>query len=281
MNCVNAHIASDMCNFKFVLWDDDEIGWTPSRGIGITVDGVDYGFVNLPWGTPYAEEIVALPSGEIQLFWTGMFSISYHFKVYNSLDELIYTGSYPLVPLYGEIFFIYQNECPECLPLSDFEGAYIEEEKQVNLNWKAPKSDNLLGFDIFRNDILIDHVADTAISYSDNTAELENGDYTYCVIPVYPFECNFDDECFGTPINVGIKDYEDHIMIYPNPATHSINISGDRILEVKMFNNMGQLILNQHNTNSINISELQNGLYLLSIEVSTKHVIQKKIIIMK
>jgi hypothetical protein len=275
-NKTNAQIASDSCSFKFLLWDDSGIGWNPITGIAITVDGVDYGFVKLAWGTSYDEVIVALPSGEVQMFWHGGFAPVFHFEVYNSSSELIYATP-EFLP--GGLFFTYQNECPECFPITDFEGVYIQEEEQMNLSWKAPESMALTGFDIYRNDSLIAHVAPDTIFYSDNTTELESGNYKYCVIPVYPFECNLDEECFEIPIHVGIKNYEDHIMIYPNPATNLIHISGDMALEAKIYNNIGQLILTQHNTNVINVSELQNGIYILSIESSTKQVIQKKIII--
>jgi hypothetical protein len=276
LNC-NAHIASDPCNFKFVLSDDAGFGWPSTVGIVITVDGVDYGFVNLPLGTANAEVIVALPSGEVQLCWTGGF-VLYHFEVYNSLNELIYTSPEDL----GGWFFTYQNECPsdtECLPITDFEGVYNQEKQQANLNWKAPETAVLIGFDIFRNDSLLAHVAPDTIFYTDNTAELESGIYKYCVVPVYPFECNLDEKCVEVPINVGIEDYEDNIKIYPNPASDIINITGADIANIKIFNSMGQLISNQNHKNEINVSEFQNGIYLFSVEVSTGHIIQKKIII--
>jgi hypothetical protein len=127
---------------------------------------------------------------------------------------------------------------------------------------------------------VIAQVAPTIVFYSDSTVELENGDYKYCVIPVYPIVCDLDTVCFETTIiHVGIIDYETHITIYPNPANDMIYISGDMVLEVKMYNNIGQLILNQYNTNTINISALQNGIYLLSIETSDKTTIHKKIVI--
>jgi hypothetical protein len=275
LNC-NAHITSDLCNFKFILWDDYEVGWSSSTGIAITVDGVDYGFVNLPWGTPYAEKIVALPSGEIQMVWHGGFSpLRNHFEIYNSSDELIYTSPEDIIE---NPFFTYQNECPECLPITDFKGIYIAEIHKVNLSWIAPESTTLLGYDVYRNDSLLTHVAPDTISYSDNTAGLESGNYKYCVIPIYPFECDLDEKCFETPINVGIKDYKDNIIIYPNPANNVVNIIGVDIAKVNVFNGIGQLILNQYNT-TINVSELQNGIYILSIELSTKQIIQKKIII--
>jgi hypothetical protein len=70
-------------------------------------------------------------------------------------------------------------------------------------------------------------------------------------------------------------------MIYPNPANNVVNIMGADIKNVKIYNSMGQSILNQHNTNVINVSKLQNGIYLLFIEVSQGNIIQKKIIIQK
>jgi len=353
-----------LCNFRFVLWDDLGYGWFPERGIGITVDGVDYGMIALPWGTPSIEEIVPLPSGEVQLSWIGFFVLTYHFKVYNPSDELIYTS--PEI-LYEGVFLTYQNECIECVPITDLKGVYIPEEDQVNLSWKAPESTDVIGFDIYRNGELLEHLPPTTTSYSDNTEALENGaykycvipvypfvcdledqcfeisiggclpltdfegvyiaeehqiklswkapesadltgfdiyrndvviehlppsttfytenteklesgDYKYCVLPVYPFECTFVEECFEIYINVGIVDYKDNIIIYPNPANNIINIVGTDIVNVKIFNNIGQLILTQHNTNTINVSTLTNGLYLLTIETLTGSIIQKKII---
>jgi len=269
--------ASELCNFRFILEESNGFGWFSSSGIKITVDGIDYGLVRLPLFSSYAEEIVPLPSGEVKLFWTGGFSDSYHFEVYNPLDELIYTSP---ADLNVGLFYTYQNECIECLPITDFEGVYNAEEYQVNLSWKAPESTDLKGFDIYRNDELIDHVPPSTIFYSDNTAELEEGEYKYCVLPVYPSVCSLDEECFETYIsNVGIVDYKDDILIYPNPANNIVTISGTDIANVKIFNSMGQLILTKHNTNSIDVSELTNGIYILSIELSIGHIIQKKIII--
>ena len=271
-----ANLEGTLCNFRFVLVDKLEFGWVPTHGIGIIVDGVDYGFLNLAWGESYAEEIVALPSGEVKLSWFGSFPSRYHFEVYNPSDELIYTSP---DDLWTGVFLTYQNECVECIPITDFEGIYISEEHQVNLSWAAPESADVIGFDIFRNDELIDHLPPATVFYSDYTAELEDGDYKYCVIPVYPSICTLEDKCFDTYIsNVGIVDYKNNILIYPNPANDVINITGDIISTVKMYNNIGQLILTQHNTNTINVTALQNGIYLLTIETTTGNMIQKKII---
>jgi hypothetical protein len=138
---------------------------------------------------------------------------------------------------------------------------------------------DLTGFDIFRNNMFINHVTPSTNFYTDNTSKLEDGVYRYCVKPVYPFSCTFEDNCFETYISVGINIYSSTLNFYPNPATNSINISGDRVAELKMYNSIGQLILSQHNTNVINVSGLTNGIYMLAVETSTGNIIHKKIII--
>jgi len=273
------HFDGEKCSFRLRLQDPLGGGWL-DVGIKITVDGVDYGIVSLSWGGGgYGEEIKLLPSGEIQFKWLGEFDPVRHcFEIYNSLEELIYKS--PYMGEFDPLFLIYQNECVECVPLTDFEGVYIPEEQQVNLSWVAPESDYVLGIDIYRNDALIDHLSHSTVFYSDYTAELEDGNYRYCVIPVYPSVCTLEEECFETPIiNEGIVDYKDNIIIYPNPANNVINIIGDKVSNLKMYNNIGQLILTQHNTNTINVNGLTDGLYLLTIELSTGHTTQKKLII--
>jgi len=275
----NARIAGDLCNFKFLLWDDDGYGWFPIDGIKITVDDVDYGFVTLA-GTAYAEKIVALPSGKVQLIWQGYFELGYRFDVYNSSDELIYTSP-EYLPI--GLFFTYQNAC-SCLPITNFAGEYIPNEKQVHLNWNAPETPALQGFDIYRNDILIEHVTSTTTFYSDSTTNLESGIYKYCVIPVYLVVCNLDTVYFETSINVGIKNYEDYITVYPNPAKDELRIENGelRIENVEIFDIYGRKILHSPLSilHSIDVSGLTNGIYFVKI-ATERGIITKKIVIMK
>jgi len=262
------------CSFRFVLKDPNNIGWSSSSRIDITVDGVAYGSLTLPWGTPYKEEIKLLPSGEVQFLWIGGWSPTTNcFDIYNSLNELIYRSPEWLP---ANLFFIYQNEC--CIPLTDFEGGYNQETKEVNLSWVAPTSVDLTGFNIYRNDELLTSVESSSNSYSSLTSGLQSGNYKYCVVPVYPFSCVFEEECFEVDIEVGIKNYDSTLSLYPNPATHSITISGDIVVNAKIYNSVGQLVLS-HNTNVINVSVLTNGIYILAVETSTGNTIHKKIII--
>jgi hypothetical protein len=100
------------CSFRFVLSDPAGFGWASGRGINVTVDDVDYGFVNLPWGTPSAEETLLLPSGEARFSWIGgIFQyVRHYFEIYNSSNDLIYTSPDDYNLPEG-LFFTYQNEC--------------------------------------------------------------------------------------------------------------------------------------------------------------------------
>ncbi|MCL2436007.1 MAG: T9SS type A sorting domain-containing protein [Lentimicrobiaceae bacterium] len=275
----NANFEGELCEITIFMWNTEGFGWNNDRGIEITVNSVNYGgIIKLPYAFDIyeGEETVLIPSGEVLFSWNGHFDGYFGFKIHNTLGELIYTSP-DYIP--EGVFFTYQNKCIECFPITDLGGVYIPEEHQVNLSWEAPESADLTGFDIYRNDEFIDHLPSSSIFYSDNTAELEDGSYTYCVVPVYPSVCTLEDECITISINVGITSYKDNIMIYPNPAYDVVNIAGADIVNVKIFNNTGQLLLNQHNKNIINISELTNGIYILSIETLTGNTIQKKIII--
>ncbi|MCL2167867.1 MAG: hypothetical protein FWH59_01940, partial [Lentimicrobiaceae bacterium] len=199
----NAHRDEEGCGFRFILENPGGVGWPPGFGIQITVDGADYGMVTLPWGEGgYDEVIKLLPSGEVQFFWIGDFSFPAHcFEIFNSLDSLIFKSDKTVL---DGLFLTYQNECPECIPLTDFKGEYISETDQVNLSWTAPENIYLQGFEIFRNDELIIQVDKETLSYTENTADLESGKYKYCVVPVYPYLCSFEeDNCFEAHIGLG------------------------------------------------------------------------------
>ena len=275
---------TDGCQFRFVLSDPLNLtGWPPERGISVTVDGVEYGFINLPWGTPSAEDTLMLPSGEIHFLWIGgpFNPFRHYFEIYNSIDELVFTSPDDFTLPEG-LFFTYQNECSECLPLTDFEGEYNQEAKVVNLSWVAPESEYVTGFDILRNGVLLAHVDSITLFYSDNTSEFEDGDYKYCVIPTYPYVCDLEEKCFETYIeNLGVKKYSSALSLYPNPTNHIVHIAGENVANIKIFNKIGQLIHNYNNTNRIDVSLYPAGIYIFNITTVKGEIGVYKVVVTK
>jgi len=283
---------TDGCYFRFVLESPLGFGWSDSYGIEVTVDGIDFGIVRLPWGTPSAEETLRLPSGEVHFSWISgpLGGPEHYFEIYNSFDELIFTS--PDFHPTG-LLFTYQNKCPECIPLTHFEGEYNQEAKVVNLSWVVPESEYVTGFDIFRNGEWIDHVDSTVNSYSSQTDTLETGDYKYCVVPIYPYICTLEEKCFETYINnVGIKNYSFDIQLYPNPARNELHVQSSKfkvqsiefydIFGRKLYeynNSYGLMVLRSYGLTTdgvvINISHLPSGIYFVKIFTDQGEVVKK------
>jgi type IX secretion system substrate protein/receptor L domain-containing protein len=79
-----------------------------------------------------------------------------------------------------------------------------------------------------------------------------------------------------------ISDYDDDITIYPNPAKNEIavlNKSNQKIIKIAIFNLHGQPVINvKQINNKIDISTLDQGLYVMELE-TTERKIRKKLVI--
>jgi len=70
----------------------------------------------------------------------------------------------------------------------------------------------------------------------------------------------------------------DSLIIYPNPASEVLNIQiNDAIMEfeVSIFNEIGQKILDSKNKKQIDISNLQNEIYFVTVQTSEQRITKK------
>ncbi len=76
--------------------------------------------------------------------------------------------------------------------------------------------------------------------------------------------------------------HNSHISIFPNPAKDILTIScknGEKIEEVVVYNQMGQKVFEEElSNNTINVSSLQKGLYIVEL-ISKEWKLRKKLII--
>lgn len=82
---------------------------------------------------------------------------------------------------------------------------------------------------------------------------------------------------------IGEVNLLDEISIYPNPMSHTLNISlpGFEKNKIKIFNNNGQQIMEEYIISSkikIDVSSLQRGIYYLSVENAAGDKVWKKVI---
>ncbi|MDX9797743.1 MAG: T9SS type A sorting domain-containing protein, partial [Bacteroidales bacterium] len=82
--------------------------------------------------------------------------------------------------------------------------------------------------------------------------------------------------------NNEINNSTDNIVIYPNPAKDIITISNLKPnSRIRLFDSLGRLkYINHTGENTINISNLENGIYIISIEMNNT-IITNKVIISK
>ncbi len=84
------------------------------------------------------------------------------------------------------------------------------------------------------------------------------------------------------PVDVQVPGKEKQIGLYPNPASTFIKLDGFEKGKIRIYNASGVLqweSKNQYDNNSIDISQLASGLYIIKIETPDGNMISKKLTI--
>ncbi len=95
----------------------------------------------------------------------------------------------------------------------------------------------------------------------------------------------YDDVCFGYGwIITGIDEFfmSNNLVVYPNPASDKITIESESIIdEVRIYNNMGQLVYSGQFDNSqimVNTSTFITGMYIVQVRSGEAVEVRKLII---
>ena len=143
---------------------------------------------------------------------------------------------------------------------------------------------------IFHYASILEEFEGTAIQYNQKydeiyTLAMWNNDPNYGKRQLNPYHATYKNMHFYTDIfnsSLSTKDPKETIsfFIYPNPANDFIIISNsDKIKSKTIYDSTGQLVKKEINQNEkIDISNLQQGVYLLEIETTNNKKIIKKII---
>ena len=174
----------------------------------------------------------------------------------------------------------------------DFEltGSY-----KPKLTWEKPEpNEGLSGYYLFRKDgdgeyHRIKLLGASAVSYTDNALNQE-GDYYYRLYAYYG-----DLDCTSSPANrkyrpnefelhvyyslTGINESEASIKVYPNPTSGNITIEAVGMMEVSVYNTLGQCVLQKEvsgELTTVNLQQVSEGLYLLRVKTE-EGVISRRI----
>jgi hypothetical protein len=136
-------------------------------------------------------------------------------------------------------------------------------------------------FDILRDNKFLTNTAQK--NYTDNIEY--DVIYKYCIRPVA--ECAggataCDTVLITTP--VGIVDPVTGLAIYPNPATNFVHIEGKEVVQIDIYNVVGQIVesiksVEGEHISNVDVSAYTSGAYVFKIYTSDKAVINKPIVV--
>jgi hypothetical protein len=201
-----------------------------------------------------------------------------------SPDDPVYVTAYALnQPVENLVFGTYKGSndrmgwireeevVVSCNPVRDLEAETGGDVSQVYLHWAEPEpgsTGNLLGYLIQKNGELLQEFLETP-EYMDFEVEFFQT-YEYVVIAVYDDNC--ESACAPLSVEVipdAVQENWKEAKVYPNPAKDMIHVEGTGLLQVEVFNILGQNVLSiNENFESIRLNALQNGIYFVRIKTT-------------
>lgn len=150
----------------------------------------------------------------------------------------------------------------------------------VHLEWGPPSSGMVLGYNLYRNDTLLNITPVTDRIYNDNL--VAGGYHTYCVKAVYT-SGESDAVCTQVSITFGIPDNESMVRVYPNPAGEIINIEVPQdFSQVRIISVLGKEVYTYNAPGKklkVLTAGFEPGVYFLKMNIG-KHLVQRKIVIL-
>ena len=170
-----------------------------------------------------------------------------------------------------------------CNPVRDLEAETGGDVSELYLHWTEPEPGsmgNLLGYLVQKNGELLPELLELP-EYLDDEVEFFQT-YEYVVIAV--FDDNCESACAPLSVEVipdAVPEYSKEAKVYPNPAKNMLHVEGAGLVQMEVFNIMGQSVMNiNENFETVDIGHLQNGIYFIRIkttegEKTVKLVIEK------
>ena len=145
----------------------------------------------------------------------------------------------------------------------------------IEVTWSVPFMSSPLKYNIYRNDALVGNTEQT--SFIDEG--LESGVYTYSVTAVY--EEGESEKAISNEVKFTVSVAENNevaFMMYPNPAKDYLTIESAKDAVVKIYSINGQMLSQQNiseGTSTIDLSELNAGMYFISVNETMVKIVKK------
>ena len=157
-----------------------------------------------------------------------------------------------------------------CNPAKDLVAETPGDVPNVHLSWTEPEvgsTGNLFGYMIQKDGETMTVFLDEQTEYTDFDVDFEET-HEYAVITIFDDGCeSISDPLTVTVIWDAIEENEVHFSLYPNPAKETLHVKGSDLLQVELFNVMGQLVLKaEENFDEIHLGDLRDGIYFVRIQ---------------
>ena len=200
-----------------------------------------------------------------------------------SPDDPVYVTAYALnQPVENLVFGTYKGSndrmgwireeevVVSCNPVRNLYAEAFGDVPEVALRWTEPEpgsTGNLLGYKILKDGILLEELPQAQQEYFDSNVDFDET-HEYVVIAI------FDDGCEAESVPLSVTVIWDAVYengkeakIYPNPAKDMLRVEGKDILQVELFNIVGQKVLSvDANFNAIKLDQLPGGLYFVRLQ---------------
>jgi hypothetical protein len=133
-------------------------------------------------------------------------------------------------------------------------------------------------YNIYRDGaIIVSNVTET--SYTDENFDATKGHTWDVAVVCEDGESEPDGVVKDACQEIGINEYSTH-SIYPNPVSDIVYFEDESIVNVKVFNSVGQFINSYNNTHKINVSSYKSGIYFFRVTNSENGVKLFKVVIL-
>ena len=282
-----ALIYGPTCEWKLISTTTSFQGWNGATLQFLTSDGSIFEEVTTTNSNPISMPI-QIPEGEFSVKWTAPMAplTSIVIKLKNSSNEVVYDYSGSSTGLNGTIFNG-ENSCENCQAPENLtaEEKFMNGQSGTLISWV--KKGEPEEFIIYRSTDGDDYdkvatVAGTETQYFD---AVDAGTYYYQVtadngscesMPA----ATADGEADFIMVNVtSIVENNIGAAVYPNPAREYLNIEAEGMMNVTLYNMVGQKVFEQNvdaDEFVLDMTSMENGVYMLKV-VSRKGEMTQRI----